>query len=77
MGFIAELAHYVPLKGVHDIRRYGVCSSRAQSTWMRCPHLLRLSPLSKAPSPGSEDRTAHSELIERGRVSSTWARLID
>jgi hypothetical protein len=55
--------------------RYGLYSSRTRSTWKRCPHLLRLSPLSKAP-PESNDHARRAESIEYGRASSTWARLI-
>jgi len=46
-----------------------------RSTWKRCPHLLRLSPLSKAPA-DSKDHTTRAALIEYGSASSTWARLI-
>ena len=76
-AFASPRFHTTPPKGVHDIRRYEVYSSRTRSTpwaghrtaWKRCPHLLRLSPLSKAPSPDSEDRTARAESIEHGRRS--------
>ena len=65
------------------LRRYGLYSSRTRSTpwaghrtaWKRCPHLLRLSPLSKAP-PESKDHPKRAESIEYGRASSIWARLI-
>jgi hypothetical protein len=58
--------------------RYGLYSSRTRSTpwaghraaWKRCPHLLRLSPLSKAP-PESKDHSKRAESIEFGRASST------
>ena len=73
--FIAELTQHLPPKGVHYIRRYGLYSSRTRSTWKRCPHLLRLSPLSKEP-PESKDQPTRAESIEYGRASSTWARLI-
>jgi len=63
--------------------RYGLYSSRTRSTpwaghrtaWKRCPHLLRLSPLSKAP-PESKNPAERAEAIQYGRASSTWARLI-
>jgi hypothetical protein len=63
--------------------RYGLYSSRTRSTpwaghrtaWKRCPHLLRLSPLSRAP-PESKDQPTRAESIEYARASSTWARLI-
>jgi len=73
--FIAELTQHLPPKGLHYIRRYGLYSSRTRSTWKRCPHLLRLSPLSKAP-PDIKDHAMRSGSIEYGRASSTWARLI-
>ena len=53
----------------------GLMSLDIRSTWKRCPHLLRLSPLSKA-APESRDQPKRAESIEYGRASSTWARLI-
>jgi hypothetical protein len=75
--FIAELTQHLPPKGVHYLRRYGLYSSRTRSTpwaghrtaWKRCPHLLRLSPLSKEP-PESKDHPTRAEVFR------VWPRLL-